>query len=275
MSMLTITKVANTGEQCWGIVLSNKDNGPILRSEKGVGKGEVTSIAKTLKFEGPGAPVVVEEKAGESDGPAWVIEKTDRGWVVRFTHVAATSFDLLLKPEDAAGPPKIAEEAVEAVKTCLAQAEITWDPPEADPAYEEKVTDETEIQGLPGSGPQLSAAMEEKLGQFFNWRLTQVPVLESPVLLILNYSPSVGERPLSIAFDYGRGPKCWMTASAVQKIGNDAPSFHEKYKEFAWEGRQFKPYSIQSLSASIFEDIDALREACRRLYRHVVWEETP
>ncbi len=275
MATLTIAKVASTGEKCWGLVLFNKDNVPILRSEKGVGKGEVISVAKVLKHEGPGAPVVVEEKAEESDGPAWMIEKTDQGWVVRFTRVAATSFDLLLKPEDAAGPPKIAEEAVEVVKTCLAQAEIKWNPPEADPAYEEKVTDETEIQGLPGSGPQLSAAMTEKLNQVCNWVLTQVKVLESPVLLVLDYSPSVGERPLSIAFDYGRGAKCWMTASKVRKIGDDAPNPYEDYKEFTWEGRHFKPYSIRSLPASIFEDIDALRKACRRLYRHVVWEETP
>ena len=275
MSMLTITKVANTGEQCWGIVLSNEDNVSILRSEKGVRKGEVTSIAKTLKFEGPGAPVAVEEKAGESDGPAWVIEKTDRGWVVRFTLVTMTSFDLLLKPEDAAGPSKTAEEAVEAVKTCLEQAEIKWDPPEADPAYKEKETDATEIQGLPGSRAQMSAAMEEKLDEFFKWTLTQVPELESPVLLILDYSHSAGERPLSIAFDYGRGPKCWMTASKVRKIANIAPKPHEKYREFLWKERQFKPYSIKPLSALIFEDIDALRGACRRLYGHVVWEETP
>ena len=214
----------------------------------------------------------MEEKAEESNGLAWVIEKTDRGWVVSFTRVAETSFDLMLKPEDVAGPPKIAEKAVEVVKTCLAQAEIKWDPPEADPAYQEKEMDETEIQGLPGSGPNLSAMMKEKLNQFFNWTLAQVWVLESPVLLILDYSPSVGKRPLSIAFDYGRGAKCWMTASKVREIEDDGPKPCEDYREFTWEGRHFKPYSIQSLSASIFEDIDALRVACRRLYRHVVWE---
>ena len=272
MSILTITKVANEGEHCWGIVLFNEDNVPILRSEKGLRKGEVISVAKALRFEASTAPVVIEEKAEGADGPAWVIEKTDRGWVVRFTLVAATAFDLMLKPEDAAGSSKIAEEAVEAVKKCLAQVEIKWDPPEADPAYEEKETDATEIQGLPGSGPHLSTAMKDKLDEFFNWTPAQVKVLESPVLLILDYSPSVGERPLSIAFDYGCGPKCWMTASKVREIAGVAPNPHEDYKEFPWEGRQFKPYSIQNLSASIFEDIDALREACRKLYRHVVWE---
>ena len=101
--------------------------------------------------------------------------------------------------------------------------------------------------------------------------LAQVPVLESPVLLILGYSPSVGEQPLSIAFDYGCGAKCWMTAAKVRKIGEVGPNPYEEYKEFTWEGRQFKPYSIRSLSASIFEDIDTLTAACRKLYRHVVW----
>ncbi len=32
MSMLNITKVSNAGEQCWGIVLLDEDNVPILRS---------------------------------------------------------------------------------------------------------------------------------------------------------------------------------------------------------------------------------------------------
>ena len=271
MSLLNITKVSNDGEQCWGIVLLDEDNMPILRSEKGVRKGEVNSVAKALKFQGPGAPVLVDEKAEISVGPTWVIEKTGRGWLVRFTPVTLTSFDLLLKPEDTAGPPKVAEEAVGVAKGCLARAEIKWDPPEADPAYEEKETDETEIVGLPGSGPQLPAAMKEKLDHLFNWKLAQVPVLESPVLLILDYSPSVGEPPLSVAFDYGQGAKCWMTASEVRKIEDEAPNPYEDYKEFTWEGRQFKPYSIRSLSGSIFEDVDALKAVCHKLYRHVVW----
>lgn len=271
MSLLKITKVSNEGEQCWGILLLDEDNMPVLRSEKGVRKGEVISVAKALKFEGPGGPVLVDEKAENSGGAMWVIEKMDRGWLVRFTPVALTSFNLILKPEDAAGPTKAAEEAVEAAKGCLSQAEIKWDPPEADPAYEDKETDETEIVGLPGSGPQLPAAMKVSLDQFFNWTLVQVPVLESPVLLILDYSPSVGEPPLSVAFDYGQGAKCWMTASEARKIGDDAPKAHEDYKEFTWQGRQFKPYSIRSLSGSIFEDVDALKAVCRKLYRHAVW----
>ncbi len=206
MSFLNISKVSDAGERCWGVVVLNENSMAILRSEKGVTKGEANAIAKTLKFEGPGASVVEEEKPGDANRPAWVIEKTDGGWLARFTPVSLTSFDVILKPENAAGPPEIAVEAVEGIKICLAKADIKWDPPEADPAYDAKETDQTDIVGLPGSGPQLPTAMKQKLDQLFNWTLAQIPVLESPVLLVLDYSPSVGEPPLSIAFDYGGGP---------------------------------------------------------------------
>ena len=272
MSLLKITKVSDAGERCWGVVLLDDGENPVLRSAKGVSKGDVTSMAKTLKFEGPGAPV---SEAGKADPvqPTWVIEKTDQGWAVRFTPVASTYFDLLLKPEAAAEPPKVAVEALVAVKRCLADVEVVWDPPEADPAYEDKVTDETEIEGLPGSGPQIAEAMREKLDQFCHWTFRQIPELEGPVLLILDYSPSAGERPLSIALDHGCGPKCWMTAARTRRIGNVRPPRpYEEYKEFVWAGRQFKPYSIKRLSKSIFCDIEALTDVCRRLYRHAVWE---
>ena len=270
MSLLNVTKVSDTGEQCWGVVLLDDKGATLLRSEKGVRKGEVTSIAKTLKFEGPGAAIVVEG-TGKPEGPAWVLEKTDHGWLARFTRVEITAFDLAIKPEAGAAPAEAAEEVLKAVKDCLAHANIQWDPPEADPAYEEKVTDETEIVGIPGSRARLSAAMQEKLNQFVNWKQAQIPVLEAPMLLILDYSPSLEQPPLSIAFDCGCGPKCWMTASKTMKIGEAEPSFNEKYRQFQWEGRRFIPYSIERLPEAIFDDIDALKTTCQSLYRHVVW----
>ena len=157
MSLLNITKVSDSGEQCWGVVLLDATGAPLLRSDKGVRKGEVTSIAKVLKFEGAGAAIVMEG-AEKPEGAAWVLEKADQGWHLRFTRVATTGFDLILKPEEASGPATVAEEAVKVIKDCLAHANINWDPPEADPAYQEKVIDETPIDGIPGSGPQISAA---------------------------------------------------------------------------------------------------------------------
>ena len=271
MSLLKIMKVSEAGERCWGVVLLDDDGSPLLRNLKGVSKRDVASMAKILKFEGPGARVSEDGKE-EPGRPTWIIEKTAEGWAVRFTPVEATSFDLLLKPEAVVEPPKVAVEAVESAKGCLANVEIAWDPPEADPAYEDKVMDETEIEGLPGSGPQLASAMKEKLDEFCHWCFTQIPALEGPILLILDYSPTAGERPLSIALDYGGGPKCWMTAEKMREIGGQAPNQHEPYQTFIWKGRQFKPYSIQSLSDSVFRDFEALKAVCRKLYRHVVWD---
>ena len=270
MSLLNITKIPTAGEKCWGVVLLTDKGTALLNSDTGVRKGEITSIAKALKFEGPGAAIVVDG-AGKPEGTTWVLEKADQGWHVRLTSVDTMSFGLTSGHDEDNGSSTAAEEAMKAVKDCLAHAAIRWDPPEADPAYQEKVTDETPIEGIPGSGPQISAEMQETLNDFAMWSLVQVPVLEDPVLLILNYSPAMEQPPLSIAFDYGCGPKCWMTASTMRKIGNNAPKYHEDYRDFTWEGRHFIPYSIQNLPRTIFNDIKALQAACRRLYQHVEW----
>ena len=71
MSLPNITKVSDTGEQCWGVVLLDDKGAALLRSEKGVRKGEIASIAKALKFEGPGAAIVMEG-AGHPKGRWWL-----------------------------------------------------------------------------------------------------------------------------------------------------------------------------------------------------------
>lgn len=132
MSQLKITKVSDSGELCWGLVLLDDQGNGLLRSLKGSTKHETESMAKKLKFEGADAPV---SEVGEQqpDQPMWIIEKSAQGWTARFTLVAETSFGLLLKPEATAEPPKVAVEAVESVKACLVKVEIVWDPPDDEP----------------------------------------------------------------------------------------------------------------------------------------------
>ena len=127
MSLLKIRKVSEAGERCWGVELLD-EAGTLLRSQEGVSSGEVMSVAETLTFEGPGAPVLEDGKVQPGQA-AWVIEKARGGWAVRFTPVVVTSFELLLKLEAGGEPPKAAEEAIALVKKCLADAEIVWDPP--------------------------------------------------------------------------------------------------------------------------------------------------
>ena len=124
---MKIRKVSEAGERCWGVELLD-EAGALLRSQEGVSRGEVMSVAETLKSEGPGAPVLEDSKVQPGQA-AWVIEKAGGGWAVRFTPVAVTSFELLLKLEAGGEPPKAAAEAIALVKKCLADAEIVWDPP--------------------------------------------------------------------------------------------------------------------------------------------------
>ena len=149
MSLLRITEIVQVGEHRWGISLTDDTGKPILQSTDPLAKGVALSTAKVLKHKGPDAPVL-EESPGRVVS-AWVPEKTDLGWQVRFTLVSETVFDLLLKPEDAREDIKVVENALKTVKANLVKAEIKWDPPEADPAYEEKESDLTPAIGYPGS----------------------------------------------------------------------------------------------------------------------------
>ena len=117
----------------------------------------------------------------------------------------------------------------------------------------------------------LSAEMKAALDQNYNWRMTNVPELDTPVLIVLDYSPSGDQPPLCIALDTLDGPKCWMTVSKVVKINNQAPRLYMDYRKFRFEGRLYYPYSIGSLPHVIFESIWELSATCRRIYEHVDW----
>lgn len=150
MSLLRITEIAQVGELRWGITLIDDTGEPILRTINPLAKGVALSAAKVLKHKGPDAPLL-EKRPARPGAPAWVAEKTDLGWLVTFTLVSETPFDLLLKPEDAPTDTKVVENALKGVEANLMKAEIKWDPPEADPAYDEKQSDETQTIGHPGS----------------------------------------------------------------------------------------------------------------------------
>lgn len=150
MSLLRIKEVAQASELRWGVSLIDDTGEPILRSTDPLAKGVAHSTAKVLRHKGWDAPILAEGSA-RPDRPAWVAEKTDLGWLVRFTLVKETAFELVLKPEDAGGSIKVIENTLKAVEANLRKAEIKWDPPTADPAYDEKQSDETQTIGHPGS----------------------------------------------------------------------------------------------------------------------------
>ena len=122
----------------------------ILRNITGLVKGVALSTAKALKNKGADAPFA-GDGPGSPDTPAWVAEKVNDSWLVRFTLVGETLFDPLIKSEEGPGDEKTVENALIIVKSNLAKSEIKWNPPEADPAHPEKESDRTPTVGHAGS----------------------------------------------------------------------------------------------------------------------------
>ena len=118
----------------------------------------------------------------------------------------------------------------------------------------------------------LSESMRDALNQRFNWHLTNVPELENPVLIILDFSPDETGGLLSVAFDTTAAPKCWMSEANVNLINGIGPKSHSDYKHFVFKERLFHPFSIKPLGTVIFQDIQKLSSVCNRLYRHVNWK---
>ena len=150
MSLLEISAIENAGEHRWGVSLIDDEGMTILRNTTGLAKGVALSTAKVLKNKAADAPFA-GEGPGSPDTPAWVAEKVNDSWLVRFTLVSETPFDLLIKPEEGPGDEKTVEAALIVVKSNLAKSEIKWNPPEADPAYPEKESDLTQTVGHSGS----------------------------------------------------------------------------------------------------------------------------
>lgn len=115
-----------------------------------------------------------------------------------------------------------------------------------------------------------SKEMKLELDRAFKCSLENVSELDAPVLVVLDYSPSNDLPPISIAFDYNGGPKCWLSVTQVYERGGHKPNGHSEYREFVFEGRRFYPYSIQAFPKSIFECIEQFEDTCRSLYRHAV-----
>lgn len=148
MPVLEISKTGDMGERCWGLTLTTDDGQAILRTTTALVKGVAHTTAKALKQKGPDAPFI--EGPPDPSGPAWVAEKADNAWFLRFTLISDTLFDPLVKPEDA-DDIKSVERAVVVISSNLEKADVTWNPPEADPAFAIKESDLTQPVGYPGS----------------------------------------------------------------------------------------------------------------------------
>lgn len=131
MSTIEIKKLGDgMGERCWGVnVLTGDGAVTILESTEPLTRGEAIDTAKVLRQYGADAPFWGEPPP--AGGPAWLPEKEGNKWVLKFTKVNATSFDLL-------------------IGDVLKAADLKWNPPDADPAIREKEEETTHAE-LDGS----------------------------------------------------------------------------------------------------------------------------
>ena len=150
MSTLEISETSEQGEHRWGVSLISDEGIAILRSLAPLTKGAALASAKTLKHKGPDAPLL-ESGPADPDRPAWIVEKENDGWVVKFTLIVETCFEVLFKRQKPLSASNIDEGEFKVVRQALAKADIKWNPPDADPAYIEKESDLTPTVGIPGS----------------------------------------------------------------------------------------------------------------------------
>ncbi len=126
MSRIRITDSGKGGELRWSLVLIDKENRSVVQSTELLSRGSALAVAKVLKHK------VCDHAAGVPVGREWQFELIDN---TRFC---------LLDGGDCTAVPDVA-------KDLLAEVEIEWDPPEADPACREKKDDRTPTKGIPGS----------------------------------------------------------------------------------------------------------------------------
>ena len=151
MSQIAISDVTGTGERRWGVILIDDADVEILRTVTSASKGEALSVAKALLNKGADAPLNPKEQ-DDSNYPAWIsTELVSDGWLMKFSLLESSQFLFLVKPEGMPVKDDLQNKTFEVVRETLRKATIVWQPPEADPAYEEKEQDKTPTTGYPGS----------------------------------------------------------------------------------------------------------------------------
>ena len=142
MSTIEIRRIADAGEQCWGIRLLS-DGEVAFESIEAVSKGAAHSMAKALKHGQAGVPSVHDKMASKGSTGA-IAHTTSAGPVVKFALFEDVMFRVLQRPSS--DVPSIGE-----VEAWLVDVDILWSPPEEDPARKAKDADHTETKGIPGS----------------------------------------------------------------------------------------------------------------------------
>ncbi len=101
------------------------------------------------------------------------------------------------------------------------------------------------------------------------WKYTSIPSLDQPVLIILNYRPSIESSPFSFAFNLKGENKCWISCDKVKEICGKSPNRHEDYVDFNHKTHKFYAYSVEAFKDTTFSNIAEFKKICNTLYTHI------
>lgn len=126
MPVIKIREAHKKGELRWCIDLLDNDSRIVLQSAEPLSRGQALAGAKALKHKGRTSGIQVSEEL-------------------------EVKFDLINDTKFRTPDGDTCAENTDAIKVLLAEVEIVWEPPEADPAHKEKQDDRTLTKGIPGS----------------------------------------------------------------------------------------------------------------------------
>lgn len=138
------------GERRWSVVLLDAERRPLLITARLISKGEARSLANAIRSKGANAPYVPDGKG--SDKPEWTrVSEDGKETTVMFSLARGCPLELVLKEDEKMDSAHSIERLLKEIKELLNDAEIKWNPPEADPAHDAKDQDQTPGKGIPGS----------------------------------------------------------------------------------------------------------------------------
>ena len=127
-------------------------------------------------------------------------------------------------------------------------------------------------------------SLEQTLKNDFDFKIvSDIPNIDYPLLLILDYSPESEDKPVSFAFSLSQYYKniddnfesrFWMTEeNTYDNSRNDLkwPNYEKSYNKFKYSDYYFYPFSA-TINGYNFLDIRTVKALLRRLYGCIKFE---
>ena len=139
----------SSGEHCWKCRVETENEKTVFCTTQHLKKGEILAFAKFIKNKCADAPVF-DKKPEDSDQQIWFeyYQDENKQWCL---DLQIPNYKETIRIANELASENAIKEMIESIKKPLCDADIVWNPPEADPAQSEKDSDSTKTQGIAGS----------------------------------------------------------------------------------------------------------------------------